>query len=163
QELSTSPTPSGKKITQELSTSLTLPGRTSILPPSPLPSISQQDTPDLQLNQHTPPEHQETPIPSLIIAGQEVAEPREIKLVGTEITIGRAGSSDVLLEDDELASRHQATIKFAYGLYLLYDCRSVHGTTLNGQKLASDVGYTLHDGDLIGIGIHNLTFVLKQE
>lgn len=153
-----------KEVKQEQSTSLVPPGRTSILPPSPLPIVtSQQSTPDSHPDEPaTPAEHQEAQTPALIITRLDAAESREVKLTRTEISIGRAGSSDIFLPDDDV-SRHQAMIKSKYGLYLLYDCRSARGTTLNGQRLESEVGYVLHHGDLIGIGSHNLTFVLKQE
>jgi serine/threonine protein kinase len=107
-------------------------------------------------------EGQGTQTPTLVITRLDEAEAREVKLTGKEISIGRAGSSDIFLPDDD-ASRHQAMIKFERGNYMLYDCRSVNGTTLNGQRLESEVGYILHHGDLIGIGTHNLTFILKDE
>ena len=154
---------SDKEARQTQSTSLAPPGRTSILPPSPLPiATPQQNTPDSHPDEPAAPaEHQEIQTPVLIITRLDADESREVKLTGTEISIGRAGSSDIFLPDDD-ASRHQAMIKFEYGNYVLYDCRSFRGTTLNGQRLESEVGYILHHGDLIGIGSHHLTFVLKD-
>ena len=149
-----------REVKQEQSTSLVPPGRTSILPPSPLPiATPQQSTPDSHPDE--PAEHQETQTPALIITRLDAAESREVKLTETEISIGRAGSSDIFLPDDD-ASRHQAMIKFEHGNYMLYDRRSVRRTTLNGQRLESEVGYILHHGDLIGIGSHHLTFTLKD-
>jgi serine/threonine protein kinase len=153
-----------KEVKRAQSASLAPPGRTSILPPSPLPiaATPQQNTPGSHPDEPAAPaEHQETQTPILIITRLDAAASREIKLTGTEISIGRAGSSDIFLPDDD-ASRHQAMIKFEQGNYVLYDCRSARGTTLNGQKLESEVGYILHHGDLIGIGSHHLTFVLKD-
>lgn len=75
-----------------------------------------------------------------------------------EITIGRAPTSDVLLSKDKLTSRRHATIRYENGNYIIRDERSANGTFVNGQQLEEMTPWTLHDGDHIGIGEHELVF-----
>lgn len=75
-----------------------------------------------------------------------------------EIAIGRAGNSDILLEDDTLASRHHALLRHEANHYVLYDLRSASGVFVNGQKLFAEQGHQLTDGNLIHIGNHELIF-----
>lgn len=96
--------------------------------------------------------------PRLIITLLETEESREVLVEHAEITFGRAGSSDILLEQDTLTSRHHALLKQEGQHYLLYDQRSANGVFVNGQKLASETGYALADGDHIGIGNYEIIF-----
>ena len=96
--------------------------------------------------------------PRLIITLLETEETREVSLEQDEITFGRAGSSDILLEQDTLTSRHHALLKREGQQYLLYDQRSANGVFVNGQKIAPEVGFTLVDGDHIGIGNYDIIF-----
>ncbi len=75
-----------------------------------------------------------------------------------ETTIGRAGSSDILLDQDTLTSRHHALLKYEDQRYVIYDRRSANGVILNGQELTPEVGYPLTDGDHIQIGEYRLIF-----
>jgi serine/threonine protein kinase len=97
----------------------------------------------------------------LLITARGSKNPHEVKLEGDEITIGRAGDSDILLDQDTLTSRHQALLKLENGIYVLYDQRSAYGTTVNGQQLTPGKGYPLHEGDKIGIGSYELVFTRK--
>ncbi len=97
----------------------------------------------------------------LLITSRGSKSPHEIKLEGEEITIGRAGDSDILLDQDTLTSRHQALLKYEHGQYVLYDQRSAYGTTVNGQQLTPGKGYPLQEGDKIGIGSYELVFMRK--
>jgi serine/threonine protein kinase len=96
--------------------------------------------------------------PRLIITLLETEETHEILLEQDEITFGRAGSSDILLEQDTLTSRHHALLKREKQQYLLYDQRSANGVFVNGQKIAPETGFTLVDGDHIGIGNYDIIF-----
>ena len=74
------------------------------------------------------------------------------------MTIGRAGSSDILLDRDDLTSRHHALLKRENARFLIYDRRSANGVQVNGLPIQSDNGYPLIDGDHIKIGNYELTF-----
>ena len=94
----------------------------------------------------------------LIILSPYIDEPYIAELQTDEITIGRAGSSDILLDRDDLTSRHHALLKRENDRFLIFDRRSANGIQINGLPLQSDKGYPLIDGDHIAIGNYELTF-----
>lgn len=94
----------------------------------------------------------------IIIASPYVDEPTEVRLDGDEFTIGRAGSSAILLDRDNLTSRHHAILKREGNRYLLFDLRSANGVFVNGQKILVENEYELLDGDHISIGNYELIF-----
>jgi serine/threonine protein kinase len=94
----------------------------------------------------------------LIIFSPYTDEPDIVELHGEEMTIGRAGSSDILLDRDDLTSRHHALIKREKDHFLIFDRRSANGIQVNGLPVQSDKGYPLIDGDHITIGNYQLTF-----
>jgi pSer/pThr/pTyr-binding forkhead associated (FHA) protein len=83
---------------------------------------------------------------------------QEYPLDKSEITIGRAPNSDILLSKDKLTSRRHATVRYENGAYLLRDERSANGTFVNGQQIEELAPVDLKDGDHIGIGEHELIF-----
>lgn len=94
-----------------------------------------------------------------IITSPYNATPIEVELEPAEtLTLGRAGSSDILLEQDNLTSRHHALLKFVKDQFVLFDQRSAKGVFINGRKLTSRIGYPLHHGDHIQIGRYSLLF-----
>lgn len=104
-------------------------------------------------------EQEQQPIsPRVIITSPYTEESYEFLLEHDETNIGRAGSSDLLLEQDSMTSRHHALLRRVENRYLLYDRRSANGVYVNGQKLAVDTGYELADGDHITIGSYELIF-----
>lgn len=96
----------------------------------------------------------------LIIISPYIKEPYQVLLPGDETTIGRAGSSGILLEHDNLTSRHHALLKRENGRYFIYDRSSGNGVQVNGQRLNDISGCALKDGDHIGIGNYELIFCL---
>jgi len=97
-------------------------------------------------------------IAHLIIFSPYTQEPTIVELHGEEMTIGRAGSSDILLDRDDLTSRHHALLKRENDRFLIFDRRSANGILVNGLPIQSDKGYPLIDGDHITIGNYELTF-----
>lgn len=83
---------------------------------------------------------------------------QEYPLDKTEIVIGRAPTSDILLSKDKLTSRRHATVRYENNHYLLHDEHSANGTFVNGQQLEEATPYILQDGDQVGIGEHELLF-----
>jgi serine/threonine protein kinase len=96
--------------------------------------------------------------PHLIITFAGIEQPYEMPLNAAEITLGKAGSDHILLDQDESASRHHASLKHEHDHFILYDQRSTNGVFVNGQKLMDGIGYTLKDGDRISIGNYELIF-----
>jgi len=124
-------------------------------PATPGSSEPQSSQPEDALELATP---QPGISPRLIISLPGSAETYDFILEREETTIGRAGSDDVLFDQDESTSRHHALLKHEDDHYVLYDQRSANGVFVNGQKLADDTGYILADGDQISIGIYELVF-----
>jgi len=96
----------------------------------------------------------------LIITSPYTEESREVILQQDVITLGRAGFSDILLED-ALTSRHHAMLRREDDHYVLSDRRSATGVFVNGQKLSDETRHVLADGDRIGIGNFELSFHLS--
>jgi pSer/pThr/pTyr-binding forkhead associated (FHA) protein len=87
---------------------------------------------------------------------------QEYPLEKAETSIGRAPTSDILLSKDKLTSRRHATVTYENGNYIIVDEHSANGTFVNGQQLEEKTPLTLHDGDHIGIGEHELVFQASQ-
>jgi pSer/pThr/pTyr-binding forkhead associated (FHA) protein len=81
---------------------------------------------------------------------------KKIQLVA-KITIGRDTSNEVVI-DNKLASRHHAIIQKIRDAYFLKDEKSTNGTYLNGAKIPPDKYIKLNRGDRITIGSSNIVF-----
>ena len=77
-----------------------------------------------------------------------------IPLSDHAVVIGRAAGGDVVLQDGQVSSRH-ASLQPRAGQWVLTDLGSSNGTSVNGQPVQA---VTLHDGDVLAIGISRLTF-----
>ncbi len=97
-------------------------------------------------------------LPRLIVCSPYTNSSYEFVLINEEVNIGRAGSSDLHLEQDDLTSRHHALLKREGGRALLFDKRSYNGVFVNGQQIEAGQGYELADGDHIGIGNYELIY-----
>jgi serine/threonine protein kinase len=123
--------------------------------PEPLTQLS-----DSQVLQ---PETQAPRVPlvaHLVIVSPYTEEPYTVELQADEMTIGRAGSSDIFLDKDDLTSRHHALLKRTNNSYAILDRRSANGVQVNGQQLQGESGIELADGDHISIGNYELIFRL---
>jgi serine/threonine protein kinase len=99
---------------------------------------------------------------SILIASPYNQIPQEVILEKDETTLGRAGSSDILLDQDTLTSRHHALLQHIGNHYEINDLRSANGILVNGQRIPVETGFALKDGDNIDIGEYELTFFFKQ-
>ena len=102
----------------------------------------------------------EIKIARLIISSPFTETSVEAVLERDELTIGRAGSSDILLDYDDKTSRHHALLRREEGQYVLYDRQSVYGVFVNDEKIPENTGHVLTDGDHICIGNYELTFFI---
>jgi predicted component of type VI protein secretion system len=97
--------------------------------------------------------------PACFVLHSETGEMlQEYPLDKSEVVIGRAPTSDILLSKDKLTSRRHANVRYENGNYLLIDEHSANGTFVNGEQIDEAKPYILHDGDRIGIGEHELIF-----
>ena len=133
-------------------------------PPQTLPQAELAGPENLSAYQELLPPiqpEQTVTVPRLIIISPYTEQSSEIRLESDEITLGRAGSSDILLDQDNLTSRHHALLKRESNTYIIYDRRSAKGVFVNGQKIEIEVGCELADGDHISIGNYELIFRLS--
>jgi len=128
---------------------------------TPQPQAEYSDLENLSgYHEYLPQTQQTAAIPRLIITSPYTEQPLEFKLENDEITLGRAGSSNILLDQDNLTSRHHALLRRGANTYIIYDRRSANGVFVNSQKIDDQVGYELADGDHISIGNYELIFRL---
>jgi type VI secretion system FHA domain protein len=79
-----------------------------------------------------------------------------------EVTIGRASSNDVALQDPQrVVSSHHAEIRRKTGACVLVDVGSTNGTSVNEQQLVPQREYPLREGDIIVIGQFTILFSLQ--
>jgi pSer/pThr/pTyr-binding forkhead associated (FHA) protein len=81
----------------------------------------------------------------------------EIALAGRQLTIGRAGDSDLIV-DDEYASTHHAKLVFINGAWLVQDLDSTNGTFLDGRKVSTPVAVAMNSQVRVG----QTTFELRS-
>ncbi|GLV60187.1 hypothetical protein KDH_70090 [Dictyobacter sp. S3.2.2.5] len=96
--------------------------------------------------------------PYLIITPPQTVEPIIYPLTRDETSLGHAGSSDILLDQDEETSRHHALIRVKDRQCWIHDRSSASGVFVNGQKLVPEQEQQLQNGDEIGIGKYVLIF-----
>ncbi|MEA2537923.1 MAG: hypothetical protein QOF11_2157 [Chloroflexota bacterium] len=73
---------------------------------------------------------------------------REIRIDGTQLTIGRTADNDLALPDSRV-SRHHARLRARHGMLVLTDLDSTNGVRVNGVRV---VEVALGVGDRIEIG-----------
>jgi serine phosphatase RsbU (regulator of sigma subunit)/pSer/pThr/pTyr-binding forkhead associated (FHA) protein len=100
--------------------------------------------------------------PTLILVEPSGAR-RPIPVHHTPLSIGRRPESDVHLRDSRVSRQH-AIIRAEDGHYLIEDCRSRHGTWVNGERI--DEPRELQPNDRIDFGVpdsYALIFVTEEE
>lgn len=146
----------------------TIPDVPQPLPEPGAPQPEPQILPQAEVSTEETATHEEFPsvledaqasIPArVLITSPYAEEPYEVVLEQDEITLGRAGSSDILLDKDNLTSRHHALLRREDNQYVIYDRKSANGVFVNGQRLVGDARHVLVDGDHISIGNYELIF-----
>ena len=99
-----------------------------------------------------------TTFPCLLITSPYTENPYYVPVKQDVLTLGRAGSSDILLDTDPLTSRHHALIRREEDGYVLQDRQSATGVRVNDRPLEADEAYPLANADEITIGNYKLTF-----
>jgi len=78
----------------------------------------------------------------------------EIDLDHGTVTIGRATDNDIRLDDSAVSSHHAKIVTF-FNVSYIEDLDSTNGTIVNGRVIKK---YTLHTGDIVLLGKHQLLF-----
>ncbi len=133
---------------------------------SPIPEPEQAPQRTASAPEETTPSHEpceQKAVAHLLILSPFTGTTSKVVLEGDELTIGRAGSSDILLDFDDKTSRHHALLRREEGLYVLYDRQSANGVFVNGQRIPveTDIGCPLSSGDRIQIGNYELRFFVE--
>jgi putative ABC transport system ATP-binding protein len=99
--------------------------------------------------------------PTPVVAAAEpsaalvLADGQALALAGDRLEIGRAPSSDIVLDDITISRTHARLERLPQG-WLLIDLGSSNGTWVNGQRLTAPA--LLRDGDAIAFGRLVVTF-----
>lgn len=81
----------------------------------------------------------------------------EVYLLDGSKTVGRAGKSDITVQDPFISSEH-ARFHMKDGVFFIEDLGSKNGTFVNGERLSSQA-VPLKNGDRIYIGQLDLIYV----
>jgi hypothetical protein len=76
---------------------------------------------------------------------------------GSVFSIGRVDGNDFIMPDYAISKNH-ALIEAKRGAYLLKDCGSTNGTTLNGERIQAKP-VELHDRDVISFARYEFAFL----
>lgn len=76
-------------------------------------------------------------------------------------SIGRVDGNHIVMPDFAVSERH-AVIQVKQGVYQLEDVGSTNGTSINGNKIAAEQPFALHDGDVVSLGRYDFTFLSPE-
>ena len=79
---------------------------------------------------------------------------KEVELEHGTLTVGRAADNDLKLDDSAVSSHHAKLVTF-FNVTYIEDLNSTNGTLVNGRPVKK---YTLHTGDIVLLGKHQLLF-----
>ena len=85
--------------------------------------------------------------------------PQRYRLSGTEVFLGRSSENEVVLNDFSVSRRHAKIIKAGDEYHVLEEVGTVNGTFVNDQRIPTGVPVTLHNGDLVKIGLVSMKAV----
>src|ERR1043166_1973911 len=77
------------------------------------------------------------------------------------VTLGRLPANTIVIDDSKTSGRHAEVWPDGAG-YMLVDVGSMNGTLLNGQPLRPQEPVPLHAGDVITIGLAQITVELAS-
>ncbi|HEY6122160.1 MAG TPA: FHA domain-containing protein [Pyrinomonadaceae bacterium] len=105
-----------------------------------------------------PPRGLTPPIPDTIVVARvslpsgsrEV--PLSFKAGGKRLSVGRAGDSELVLNDASVSKIHAALLLNQEGTLLVADTGSTNGTYINGRRIAYGEARQINDGDVVGFG-----------
>jgi hypothetical protein len=84
----------------------------------------------------------------------------DFEMTATEISIGRAPTCDIVLNDDQMVSRRHAMVRRQGSIVTVVDLGSSNGTLINGSEIHDAPPLT--DGDHLTIGDYDLIFTVTD-
>jgi transcriptional regulator with PAS, ATPase and Fis domain len=88
--------------------------------------------------------------PSLQVIGDGLFQRHPLPVTG-EITIGRAGSADIVIDDASISRRH-ALLRIGPGTFRIRDLGSANGTRVGDRALAADEEVSVAPGQVVDLG-----------
>jgi hypothetical protein len=85
-----------------------------------------------------------------------------VRDLDAEVTLGRAGENDLVVEKGGVSRRHARLVK-AEGRWYVEDRGSLYGTFLNGVRLQPRVPYSLRHADRIEVGPDTFIFFARAQ
>lgn len=82
------------------------------------------------------------------------------QLTPPSVLIGRSETNDIAFPEDQRMSRRHARIDLQDGQWVISDCASTNGTTVNGQKITT---HPLRHGDRVLVGGEDLFFAAVDD
>lgn len=82
----------------------------------------------------------------------------EAHVLASETLIGRAVTSDIVLDDPGVSTKHARVVAPDAATYYVEDLDSASGTWLNGQRLTPHERVRLAEGDTLRLGAYELRF-----
>ncbi len=140
----------------QASDSIQMPTTTSV---ASQPEAQEDSLPAAEQTSLSPTEvpiSESTPQPYLLAYFAQATAPQVFHLISDTLTLGRAGSSDIILDQDGSISRHHALLKREQTGYTIYDQRSTLGVLINGNALPEGIGHVLTPQDQVTIGAYTL-------
>lgn len=92
-------------------------------------------------------------------AARLVGSPNIDHVLASDTLIGRGVTSDVVIDDPTISTRHARIVTSDGSTYFIEDMGSDHGTKINGRVLAPHQRALLANGDVIVIGTRVVQFV----
>ncbi len=80
---------------------------------------------------------------------------QEYVLNKIDITIGKTTDNDIVIDNEAVSGRHVTLHQAESGSTILSDMNSINGVYVNDQRVTR---HKLNDGDIIGIGHHQLVY-----
>lgn len=95
----------------------------------------------------------------VMVRGVTVGAAYGLNLEKGSVFVGRAASSDVRVEHDpHVSARHAEIVKGPEGIWLVRDCGSRNGTSVNWSTLKPEAWAPLASGDVLGFGMTLMVF-----
>ncbi|KAH9489521.1 hypothetical protein Btru_037382 [Bulinus truncatus] len=92
-------------------------------------------------------------VPCLLRVGDNVKKYKLFKLLGDQVTIGRASEVTYVILSDMISRYHAVLKRQSDDSWTIMDNKSLNGIFVNGKSLSPYVPHQLKDGDIVQLGV----------
>lgn len=93
---------------------------------------------------------------SKVVLSTEGKSVAELHLVPGRKVVGRTNDNDLQIDSKFISRHHCQLVTGTDGVTVIEDLNSTNGITVRGQRVRR---HTLHDGDVVGIGQHEILYI----